>query len=63
MRKMDLPEEPIKREKMFSIRLTVDERDLIRALAKRLKQPTSSMARHFVMQAVQYHSKEKRGEK
>jgi hypothetical protein len=43
---------------MFSIRLTQVEQDEIETLAKRLKLPTSFMARHFILEAVQHHNRQ-----
>jgi len=40
---------------MFSIRLTQAEQDEIDTLAKRLNLPSSFMARHFILEAVQHH--------
>lgn len=50
-----LPERQPKRVLMFSIRLTQGEQDEIDALAKRLNLPSSFMARHFILEAVQHH--------
>jgi predicted transcriptional regulator len=50
-----LPERQPKRALMFSIRLTEAEQDEIETLAKRLKLPSSFMARHFILEAVHYH--------
>jgi predicted transcriptional regulator len=50
-----LPERQPKRALMFSIRLTEAEQDEIDALAKRLKLPSSFMARHFILEAVKHH--------
>jgi len=44
------------RDRIFSMRLTDDEREQIETLAKRLNLPDSRMARHFVMEAVAFHS-------
>ena len=44
------------RERIFSMRLTDDEREQIEMLARRLNLPDSRMARHFVMEAVAFHS-------
>lgn len=51
-----LPVRQPKREHIFAIRLTEAERDQIEALAQRLKLPDSFMARHFILEAVAYHS-------
>lgn len=54
-----LPPEPQpNRERIFSMRLTDDEREQIEALARRLNLPDSRMARHFVMEAVAFHSQQ-----
>ena len=50
-----LPERQPKRVIMFSIRLTEAEQDEIDVLAKQLKLPSSFMARHFILEAVQHH--------
>lgn len=50
-----LPERQPKRALMFSIRLTQSEQDEIETLAKRLNLPSSFMARHFILEAVQHH--------
>mgnify|MGYP000945774193 CR=1 FL=1 len=50
-----LPERQPKRAIMFSIRLTEREQDEIDLLAKRLNLPSSFMARHFILEAVQHH--------
>jgi len=51
------------RERIFSMRLTDDEREQIETLAKRLNLPDSRMARHFILEAVAYHRKTQRGER
>ncbi len=50
-----LPERQPKRKSMFSIRLTEAEQIEIEMLAKRLKLPSSFMARHFILEAVKHH--------
>jgi hypothetical protein len=50
-----LPARQPKRKRIFAMRLTEDERAEIAALAKQLKLPASLMARHFILEAVQYH--------
>lgn len=53
-----LPPEPQpNRERIFSMRLTDEEREQIEVLARRLNLPDSRMARHFVMEAVAFHSR------
>ena len=52
-----LPPEPQpNRERIFSMRLTDAERQAIETLAKRLNMPDSTLARHFVLEAVAFHS-------
>jgi len=51
-----LPARQPKRECIFAIRLTEAERSQIEALAQRLRLPDSYMARHFILEAVRYHS-------
>jgi len=54
-----LPPEPQpNRERIFSMRLTDAERQSIETLAKRLNMPDSTLARHFVLEAVAYHSQQ-----
>jgi hypothetical protein len=50
-----LPTRQPKRKRIFAMRLTEDERAEIKALAKQLHLPASLMARHFILEAVQYH--------
>lgn len=50
-----LPERQPKRALMFSIRLTEAEQSEIDVLAQQLKLPSSFMARHFILEAVQHH--------
>jgi hypothetical protein len=50
-----LPTRQPKRKRIFAMRLTEDERAQISALAKQLHLPASLMARHFILEAVQYH--------
>ena len=47
-----------KRSKIFCIRLTAHERQQIEQLAQHLNLPDSTMARHFVMEAVAFHSQQ-----
>ena len=51
-----LPEKRQTRDIIFGIRLTHQERETIRAFARQINFPASEMARHFVLQAVAYHS-------
>ena len=54
-----LPPEPQpNRERIFSMRLTDTERQSIETLAKRLNMPDSTLARHFVLEAVTFHSQQ-----
>jgi len=54
-----LPPEPQpNRERIFSMRLTDAERQSIETLAKRLNMPDSTLARHFVLEAVAFHSQQ-----
>jgi hypothetical protein len=54
-----LPPKPqLKRECIFSMRLTDAERETIEVLAKRLSIPDSTLARHFVLEAVAFHSQQ-----
>lgn len=54
-----LPPEPQpNRERIFSMRLTDAERQAIETLAKRLNMPDSTLARHFVLEAVTFHSQQ-----
>lgn len=54
-----LPPEPQpNRERIFSMRLTDAERQSIETLAKRLNMPDSALARHFVLEAVAFHSQQ-----
>jgi len=50
-----------KRSKIFCIRLTIQERQQIEQLAQHLNLPDSTMARHFVMEAVAFHSQQVEG--
>ena len=54
-----LPPAPsTKRSRIFCIRLNDNERKEIEVLAKHLKVPDSTMARHFIMEAVAFHRKQ-----
>jgi predicted transcriptional regulator len=53
-----LPPAQPKRERIFSMRLSDEERDAIEALAQKLNVPDSTLARHFVMEAVTFHSQQ-----
>jgi len=52
-----LPARQPKRECIFAIRLTEAERSQIEVLAQRFKLPDSFMARHFILEAVEQHSR------
>ncbi len=52
------PADQPKRKRIFCIRLTDAEREEIEVLAKRLNMPDSRMARHFVLEAVAFHSQQ-----
>lgn len=58
-----LPVDPPRRESMLCIRLTLEERDAINSFATQLNKPVSRVARHFILQAVQYHKNEALSEK
>ena len=47
-----------KRSRIFCVRLNDTERKEIEALARHLKIPDSTMARHFIMEAVAFHRKQ-----
>jgi len=51
-----LPKKRQTRNVIFIIRLTPDEREQIAAFARRINFPASEMTRHYVLQAVAYHS-------
>ncbi|MDX2138751.1 MAG: hypothetical protein SF123_11710 [Chloroflexota bacterium] len=58
MDKPTIPTLPVRqptRKRIFAMRLTDRERAEIEALAKQLRLPDSFMARHFILEAVQYH--------
>jgi hypothetical protein len=52
-----LPDQPEKRENILAMRLTESEREAVGTLAERLHLPSSSLARHFLLEAVEYHRK------
>jgi len=56
------PERQPKRERIFSMRLTDAEREAIETLARRLNLPDSTLARHFVLEAVAFHSQKSSAE-
>jgi hypothetical protein len=55
------PEPPLKREHIFSIRLTSVERKAIQQLARQMNVSPSYLARHFLLQAVEYYADRKGG--
>lgn len=55
------PEPPLKREHIFSVRLTSLERKAIKQLARQMNVSPSHLARHFLMQAVDYYADRKEG--
>ncbi len=57
-----LPKPPVKRDVSLNIRLTSDEKHWIEALAIELNVAPSSLARHFVVQAVRFHLARKTNE-
>ena len=58
-----LPTRQPVRKKIFAIRLTDGERSEIEVLARKLKLPDSLMARHFILEAVAYHTEDDTGDK
>jgi hypothetical protein len=48
-----LPPAQPPRDTYFCIRMTQDEKNQVHRLAKRLRVPASTLARHFLLQAVQ----------
>jgi AraC-like DNA-binding protein len=55
------PKPPLKREHIFSIRLTYVERKAIQQLARQMNVSPSHLARHFLMQVVAYYADHKEG--
>ena len=55
------PKPPLKREHIFSVRLTSVERDAIKGLAQQMNVSPSHLVRHFLMQAVNHYSTSKGG--
>jgi AraC-like DNA-binding protein len=49
------PQPQPKREHIFSVRLTAAERQAIQQLARQMQVSPSHLARHFLMQAVEYY--------
>ncbi|MCA9907307.1 MAG: hypothetical protein KC519_01570 [Anaerolineae bacterium] len=52
---LTLPPHRPKRRHIFTIRLTDAERAELKGLAQQLQFPDSSLARHFILEAVAYH--------
>ncbi len=52
---LSLPKPPAKRNTSLNIRLTTEEKQGIERLAADLNVAPSTLARHFVMQAVRFH--------
>jgi len=52
------PKPPLKREHIFSVRLTSVERDAIKGLAQQMNVSPSHLVRHFLMQAITYYQQE-----
>jgi hypothetical protein len=55
------PEPPLKREHIFSVRLTSVERKAIKQLARQMNVSPSHLVRHFLMQAVDYYADRQEG--
>lgn len=53
------PQPPLKREHIFSVRLTSVERAAIKQLAQQMNVSPSHLVRHFLMQAVDYYAERK----
>ena len=53
------PSPQLKREHIFSVRLTSVERKEIKQLAKQMNVSPSHLVRHFLMQAVEYYREER----
>lgn len=54
-RTISLPEKPVKRKRIFSFRLTDEERDAIRKFANELEVSPSHLVRHLTMSAIFEH--------
>lgn len=54
-RTISLPEKPVKRECIFSFRLTDEEKEAIRKFANELGVSPSHLVRHFTMSAIFEH--------
>jgi predicted transcriptional regulator len=55
---LSLPPKPQKRSRTIHIRLTPDERAAVERLAERHETLPSRLARHFLMQAVNYYNQQ-----
>lgn len=55
------PQPQPKRKHIFSVRLTVAEREAIQQLARQMNVSPSHLARHFLMQAVAYYANHREG--
>ena len=55
------PQPQPKRKHIFSVRLTAAERKAIQQLARQMHVSSSYLARHFLMQAVDYYADKKEG--
>lgn len=55
------PQPQSKREHIFSVRLTAAERQAIQQLARQMQVSPSHLARHFLLQAVDYYTQHKEG--
>lgn len=56
------PSPQLKREHIFSVRLTSVERNAINQLAKQMNVSPSHLVRHFLMQAIDYYSTNNEGD-
>jgi AraC-like DNA-binding protein len=62
MNKLISPPSPqLKREHIFSVRLTSVERKAIKQLARQMNVSPSHLVRHFLMQAIEYYSTNNEG--
>lgn len=52
------PQRPASRSASITIRLTPAEQQRIEAIANRLYMPVSTLARFFILEAVDYHVKQ-----
>jgi hypothetical protein len=56
---MKPPQPQPKRKHIFSVRLTAREREAIQQLARKMNVSPSHLARHFLLQAVEYYTHQK----